>query len=166
MKRTYPYPPIGLLHILLLLSSMLYFSCLDSRDIPNTDIVGSWETAHFSSEIGFESVVTYTFQADGTYAYEWGYRTQGTSSNLGYQLVWHGNYRTTSNGLFMQVRHILSPPSTVTRPPFVPKNELVNVPHTIQPEEAFTFRLAPDKATLTIRSAAQGSHEVIYTKVN
>jgi hypothetical protein len=145
---------------------MLAFSCSEKEEMLNSKLWGEWESAYFAEDLGFESVNRYIFLADGTYFYEWGYRIQGEADMTGYQSIWSGNYLTSGNELTIQTLRIFSPPSSVTLPPFVPKDQLEEKSVSPTVTNRFHFQISSDRSMITIRSTQVDNEGATYNKVN
>jgi len=151
---------------LLAIVMMLAFSCSEKEEMLNSRIFGTWEAAYFAEDLGFESVNRYIFLPDGTYFYEWGYRVLGETDMTGYHNIWNGNYLTAGDHLTLQTLRVFTPPSHVTRPPFVPKDQMEEKPVSPAETNRFQFLLNSDRSTLTIRTPQMNIEGATFIKVN
>ncbi|MGY6742811.1 MAG: hypothetical protein ACXIUQ_08760 [Cecembia sp.] len=151
---------------LLAIVMMLAFSCSEKEEMLNSRIFGTWEAAYFAEDLGFESVNRYIFLPDGTYFYEWGYRVLGETDMTGYHNIWNGNYLTAGDHLTLQTLRVFAPPSHVTRPPFVPKDQMKEKPVSPAETNKFQYMLSPDRSTLTIRTPQMNIEGATFIKVN
>ena len=151
---------------LLAIVMMLAFSCSEKEEALNSKLWGEWEAAYFAEDLGFESVNRYIFLPDGTYFYEWGYRVLGETDMTGYHNIWTGSYLTAGDQLTLQTLRVFTPPSHVTRPPFVPKDQMEEKPVSPAETNRFQFLLNSDRSTLTIRTPQMDIEGATFIKVN
>jgi hypothetical protein len=140
--------------------------CSEKEQPLDSKLFGTWVSAYFAEDLGFESVNRYVFLPDGTYSYEWGYRILGEPELAGYHNIWNGNYLTSGDQLTLQTFRIFAPPSHVTSPPFVPKDQLLEIALSPVETNRFQYHIASNPSTLTIRTPQSGNEGATFQKVD
>jgi hypothetical protein len=144
---------------------ILLISCQEKEDPFTADIIGTWEIANYDESLGLTVVATYIFEADGTYSYKWTYREQEGNENIGYQLIWKGNFRTSGERLTLMPQQTFYPPVGVNRPPFVPKDQMVQQEFTPGQRDNKRFSISKESEELKIFADTEISEDEIYSKV-
>ncbi|MCR9017406.1 hypothetical protein [Aquiflexum gelatinilyticum] len=104
---------------------ILFSVCQEKEELFTPELIGTWEKTGFDPTNGYEGVLSYNFKTDGTYTWSISYREPGATENLGYQLIWKGNFRSTENQLTLMPQEIFYPAENFRTPPGAKMEDMV-----------------------------------------
>lgn len=123
---------------------ILFSACQEKEEIFSPNLIGTWEKANIDITNGLEGVLSYTFKTDGTYSWQISYREPNASENIGYLLIWNGNFRSTEDQLILMPQETFYTTEAAGSPPFSKKEDLEK--HEFHPGQVdqYQFNISAD----------------------
>ncbi|TVP43263.1 MAG: hypothetical protein EA341_18325 [Mongoliibacter sp.] len=142
---------------------LFFTSCQEKEDLVPEKLIGVWEYATLDSNSQYESVVRYVIKPNGSFSFEWPYREPGSNMDLGYQLIWEGNFKVNDNQVTFTLRNTYNP-SEFNQPPFGPKEEMnkTSIPSS---QQTYRFALSEDGNELTLFDDDPMASDQVYIRV-
>jgi hypothetical protein len=113
-------------HFLFIGCILIFFSaCQEKEELFTPELIGTWEKTGIDPTTGLEGVLSYNFKTDGTYTWSISYREPAATENLGYQLIWKGNFRSTENQLTLMPQETFYPSENFRNPPGARMEDMV-----------------------------------------
>lgn len=149
---------------------ILIAACQEKEELFSSNLIGTWEIAHWNGSIERESVVSFVFKSDGTYTYQWTDRVSKEDENVGYQLMYKGFFSSSGDQLSLMPREIFHAPMPNNGPPHGPKEELVKANFSSTQVDRMKFRISEDGQEFVILAPPPSvydypSEDQVYTKV-